>query len=222
MKKILGKQILIVGVLALIVLMLNTISVEAALQANQNTEYKTEKSETDWIKAFREMEKTGGAMGLDETFNDTTLVADKSNDIDVHMMKATEYGAIAILSASGYGNPDNARDITTTTGNNTGVMLQTGNWEYVAGGLSGSIFKNVNSRYFDSYGSDKSSVKRGDALGDKDATNPGCEKWHGASTPSWVYASWPYFARGYYGIFSFNRDIGTDCARGVAVCGQGL
>lgn len=38
-------------------------------------------------------------MGLDETFN-ADLTSKESNNIDVHMMRSTEYGAIAILSAS--------------------------------------------------------------------------------------------------------------------------
>jgi len=32
-------------------------------------------------------------------------------------MKNTEYGAMAILSASGFGNPANTKTIETTTGN---------------------------------------------------------------------------------------------------------
>ncbi len=36
----------------------------------------------------------------------------KKNGIDVHMMLPTEYGAVAILSASGYGNSGKLRDET--------------------------------------------------------------------------------------------------------------
>ena len=65
------------------------------------------------MRAFRTMEQAGGSMGLAETLN-ADLTSKESNNMDVHMMRSTEYGAIAILSASGYGNPSNAQAITTT------------------------------------------------------------------------------------------------------------
>ena len=57
-------------------------------------------------------------------------------------MRSTEYGAIAILSASGYGNPQTLQNsaVKTTTGNKTGVYFTGNNWEWVAGGVNGSIF----------------------------------------------------------------------------------
>ena len=78
--------------------------VKAALQANPNTQYKKKDSATNWISNFRKMETAGGAMGLKETLNTDLTSSSGSNGIDVHMMRTTEYGAIAILSASGYGN----------------------------------------------------------------------------------------------------------------------
>ena len=150
MKKNIEKMLWIVGI-AILLLLITPIEVNAALQANPNTQYKKTAQSTDWMRAFRTMEQAGGSMGLAETLN-ADLTSKESNNIDVHMMRSTEYGAIAILSASGYGNPSNAQAITTTTGNNTGVILNTNNkWEYVAGGGKNRIFPGVNGRYFDTY-----------------------------------------------------------------------
>ncbi len=197
--------------------------VKAALQANPNTQYTKAAGATSWMTWFRQMEEPGGAMGLNETLKDD-LTSESSNGIDVHMMRTTEYGAIAILSASGYGNPSNDRAITSTTGNETGVMVNTNQWEWNAGGLQGSIFSGVNSRYFDTYTGERESARVGDALGSSTTTNQGTAGWHSASYSNWVYSSSPYFGRGKGGIFSFGRDNDRDSyyARGVVVCGAGL
>ena len=72
----------------------------------------------------RKMEELGGTMGLSETLNDNLTSSSTSNNIDVHMEKNTEYGALAILSASSYGNPNKVEDGNTTTGNVTGVVMK--------------------------------------------------------------------------------------------------
>ena len=197
--------------------------VKAALQANPNTQYKKTATPENWMKGFRQMETAGGAMGLNETLKDG-LISESSNGIDVHMMRTTEYGAIAILSASGYGNPSNAKAITSTTGNETGIILNTNNYEWTAGGLQGSIFSGVNSRYFDTYTGNQSSARAGDALGTSTTPNPGAAGWHSASGSNWVYSSYPYFKRGNGGIFSFNNNNASNSnyGRGVVVCGAGL
>ena len=198
--------------------------VKAALQANPNTQYTKTATPENWMKGFRQMETAGGAMGLNETLNTDLTSSSGSNGIDVHMMRTTEYGAIAILSASGYGNPSNDRAITSTTGNETGVMVNTNQWEWNAGGLQGSIFSGVNSRYFDTYTGERESARVGDALGSSTTTNPGAAGWHSASYSNWVNSSYPYFLRGRGGIFSFDGDgdRGSYSARGVVVCGAGL
>ena len=197
--------------------------VKAALQANPNTQYTKAAGATSWMTWFRQMEEQGGAMGLNETLKDD-LTSESSNGIDVHMMRTTEYGAIAILSASGYGNPSNDRAITSTTGNETGVMVNTNQWEWNAGVLQGSIFSGVNSRYFDTYTGERESARVGDALGSSTTTNPGAAGWHSASNSDWVSSSYPYFGRGEGGIFSFScgNDSCSYYARGVVVCGAGL
>ena len=197
--------------------------VKAALQANPNTQYSKRLLSVNWIKEFRQMETAGGAMGLNETLNTDLTSSSGSNGIDVHMMRTTEYGAIAILSASGYGNPSNANAITTTTGNETGVILNTKYFEWTAGGLQGIIFSGVNRRYFDTYTTSQSSARAGDALGTDTTSNPGATGWHYAAYyDNWVESGNPCFVRGYRGIFSFNNGHDIDYGRGVAVCGAGL
>ena len=217
-------KLLALAIMLVIMTLMPIGQVKAALQANPNTQYKKTLTPENWMKEFRQMETAGGAMGLNETLNTDLTSSSGSNGIDVHMMRTTEYGAIAILSASGYGNPSNAQAITSTTGNETGVMLNTNNWEWTAGGLQGSIFSGVNSRYFDTYTGNQSSARAGDALGSSTTTNPGAAGWHSASYSDWVSSSYPYFVRGYGGIFSFDGGgaSGSVCGRGVVVCGAGL
>lgn len=204
---------------------LPTGQVKAALQSNSNTQYKTTYAPITWMSQIRQIETAGNAMGLSESLN-SDLTSKESNGIDVHMMKSTEYGAIAILSASGYGNPQTLQSssVKTTTGNKTGIYFSGSNWEWVAGVLDESIFGGVNARYFDTYSESQASARIGDALGSSSTTNPGCIGWHSASYRSWVNRSNPYFERGYGGLFSFDNDDASsgDCARGVAVVGAGL
>ena len=172
---------------------------------------------------FRKMEETGGAMGLSETLNADLTSSSGSNNIDVHMMRTTEYGAIAILSASGYGNSQTLKNssIKTTTGNKTGVYLSGGNWEYNAGGLENSIFSGVNKKYYDTYTTARNSARVGDALGER--TNNGCQGWHSASSAGWVYGGSRCFVRDDGGVFSFYCSSSDAYGgRGVAVVGAGL
>lgn len=211
------KKYLMILFLALSITILPMGGVKAALQANPNTHVKKTDAPTNWMSNIRKMEETNGAMGLSEGLN-SDLTSKESNNIDVHMMRTTEYGAIAILSASGYGNTKTLQNssIKTTTGNKTGVYFTGNNWEWNAGGLQGNIFRGVNAKYYDSYTESSSSAKVGDTFG--------CKRWHSASTSSWVNNSNPYFARDYGGLFSFdNDDNGIKyVGRGVAVCGTGL
>ena len=160
---------------------------QAALQANPNTHGKKTLNLSSWISQIRQMEAADGAMGLAETIG-SNLTGAESNGIDVHMMKTTEYGAMAILSASGYGNPSNEAAITSTTGNNTGVMIDTTQWEWTAGSAGAGIPSGADARYYDLYTTETTSVKVGDALGSETAINPGCATWHGARYSDWVNA----------------------------------
>ena len=105
MKKILSKIFIIICVIGLIAVTLSSSKVQAAIQSNPNTYYTKITTAINWMSYFRNMEKVGGALGLSETIDGTTMLAtSESNNLDSHMIKSTEYGAIAILSASGYGN----------------------------------------------------------------------------------------------------------------------
>lgn len=206
---------------------------KATLQANPNTHVKKTDSVVNWMTNIRNMEKPGEAMGLNEDISED-LTSSDSNNIDVHMVKSTEYGACAILSASGYGNPQilQESEIKTTTGNKTGVYFTGTNWEYVAGGLEGGIPNGVNPIYYDKYTADSNITKVGDALGTSTTTNPGCRGWHSASISNWCDTC---FFRGgigvmgeYGGLFGFGNSSyfsvrnTVACGRGVAVCGEGL
>lgn len=213
------KKFLSVMVIVMMAMVMNAGEAKAALQANPNTHYyKRVAIFSNWMRLFREMETTGNAMGLNEELEEN-LTPKESNSIDVHMMRSTEYGAIAILSASGYGNSSNENAITTTTGNKTGVMLNTTQWEYVAGTCTSF---SANERYYDQYTGNRNSAKTGDALD--------LSGWHGASSSDWVTDGYPYFVRGCNGIFSVrcnstSGDVyyyGNAYGRGVAVCGAGL
>ena len=218
------KLILATLTIMFVALLCSTVEAQAALQANSDTNYKSEniKKPAEWMSGFRQMEEKGGGMGLSETLSGDLTSTSGSNSIDVHMMRATEYGAIAILSASGYGNPSNEQKLTTTTGNKTGIYFSGANYEFVAGGLDGSIFSGTNKKYYDTYTTKRSSARVGDALGE--TTNNGCQGWRSTSYYYWVDNNSPYFSRDNDGLFSFiNRsDNISYWSRGVAVVGTGL
>ena len=209
------------------ILMIGGTSSKAALQANMTTHNaKGTKTGAKWIEQIRQMETAGQTMGLNETLN-TDLSPKTSNNIDVHMMRTTEYGAVAILSASGFGNPKKLSEVSikSSTGNVTGVYM--GNrWEGTAGVCSASTVRK-NARYYDLYTTSNTSAKVGDALGTDSTPNKGCADWHGASNARWLNNTAYGFIRGYNGVFSFDgysHYWGKDnfCGRGVAVVGTGL
>lgn len=180
------KKIGIILILVTMIVILTGGNVKAALQANPNTHMKKKNSLVNWATSIRQMEASDGAMGLGETIG-SDLTSNGSNEIDVHLMRSTEYGAMAILAASGYGNPSNEKIKTTTTGNNTGVILSTGDYEWTSGvQYVSNVGQGVNERYYDLYTESNTSAKPGDALGTKDTTNPGCAGWHTASPSKWI------------------------------------
>lgn len=221
-----AKLILITLVIMLATILLSTIDVNATLQANGKT---SKSASTDaWISVFRNMEKQGEGMGLSETINADLTAKSASNNIDVHMAKSTEFGAMLILTASAYGNPSNEPDIDTSTGNATGVKFCYWN-ENVAATTTSSFLNSFNRKYWDGYANTGSLeyVHRGDAVGTKTAANPGCHLWHGSKSASLN----KNILRGgtVNGIFSYSFNDGNkrysneySNSRGVAVCGEGL
>ena len=206
--------------------MIGGTSSNAALQANMTTHNaKGTKTGAQWIEQIRQMETAGQTMGLNETLN-TDLTPVESNNIDVHMMRTTEYGAVAILSASGFGNPKKLSEVSikSSTGNVTGVYMGD-RWEWTAGVCAASTV-GKNARYYDLYTTSNTSAKVGDALGTADTPNKGCSGWHDTSYSNWLSGASYGFMRGGDGVFSFNRNDWTSyvsyCGRGVAVVGTGL
>lgn len=163
MKKIL-KTTMLTLVFATTLVLTNTVTSKAALQANGNTS-KPDTIE-NWLLNIRKMEETGGTLGLTDTINTTDLTssASTSNNLDIHMEKNTEYGAMAILSASAYGNQNKINSGETTTGNKSGVYINL-NKEWVsAGSLTGyAQFENANVKYKNAY-TTKYVAKVGDAI----------------------------------------------------------
>ena len=224
--KRLNKKILIIVSMSLLIMTMFIGNSKASLQANSNTHYKGVNVLPNWMLNIRNMEKTGEAMGLNEVLNTDLTSEGESNNIDVHLLKSTEYGAIAILSASGYGNPQTLQEseIKTTTGNKTGMYFSGVNWELTPGVLEGVKPAGAHSRYYNAYGE----LKAGDALGNATTINPGCVGWHSSNHSSYVSHYAYYLVRGGGGLFSFSADnyYGHEqysyFAREAAVCGQGL
>ena len=168
-------------VLSVIMMYIPTRS-KAGLQANG--ESVKQDSINNWLLNVRQMESSGGTLGLTDSINQTNLTssAETSNNLDIHMEKNTEYGAMAILSASSYGKPDKINDGETTTGNKSGIYINI-NKEWVAAGSLTALsrYVNANSRYKNYY-TDNYVAKQGDAIVET-------KGWHGSGTSVWITAS---------------------------------
>ena len=234
-----------ISVIALIMLLIITIAggVQAYQSTAKNTSYSNVKNNTatDWINGIRKMESEN--LGLSETIDEDTLVSEGSNNIDVHMLKNTEYGAIVILGASDYGKQgqDTGSNVETTRrmdmGNVTGTTKQassTGNkygiyelsgyiynntWiygyqEWVAGGGTTFIRETINPRYIDRY--ETATPKVGDATLETYG-------WHGSGSAV-IATGTNCFFRGGSGVFytSYTGATGNYYARAAVWCGEGL
>ncbi len=203
MKKTKKLKLIALVMLLTTIMLLTTTNVKAVLQANYTThnDLPIEKTGTEWINEIRQMEASGGTMGLNEKLNDNGSLLDNGthNNIDVHMMKTTEWGAIEILAASGYG-AGNAKAIDkTTTNNSTGVYFKGDLNEWTAGiaTVSGTVGSDKDSRYYDNYETTDGDVsnienpasnggpKPGDGLGIPNNEDlgyyPGCMGWETAT-----------------------------------------
>ncbi len=168
------KMLLLILMMTIGIIMGKENSSQAALQSNGGS--PATKDVNGWITGIRQMQTTGGTLGLTDTINGTNLTSDNKN-LDIHMQKNTEYGAMVILSASSYGNPNQIADGQTTTGNETGVKMKI-NKEWVAAGMSNTAaasMKNAVGRYKNQYTAPNYTEKIGDAvatIGGWHATNP--------------------------------------------------
>lgn len=149
----------------------------AALQSNGGT--PTAKNLETWLLQIRKMQELGGTLGRTDTINTEDLTSE-ATDLDIHMEKNTEYGAMAILSASAYGNPNKINDGETTTGNSTGVVIKINNEWVAAGNVANSAqYTKANSRYKNMYITSYV-AKNGDAIGETAG-------WHSSSNSIWLY-----------------------------------
>lgn len=176
----------------------------AALQSNGGTPIT--KDLGTWILQIRKMQELGGTLGRTDTINTEDLTSE-ATDLDIHMEKNTEYGAMAILSASAYGNPNKINDGETSTGNSTGVVIKL-NKEWVAAGYisSSAQYTKANSRYKNMY-TTTYVAKSGDAIGET-------ADWHSSSSSTWLFDNYNSgLLRAYGGsIFSYsgNGYFGSD------------
>ena len=147
----------------------------AALQSNTNTPIT--KNRNTWINDVRKMEGLNGTLGLEETQNsDLTPTAESgSNNLDIHMQKNTEYGAMVLLSASNYGKSGKINSGETTTGNKTGLVIPY-NYEWTAAHYPDYYaLPAVDGRYIDNYGTaSENNRKNGDASAET-------QNWHGST-----------------------------------------
>lgn len=176
------KILIILSTLLLAVVFINNKSY-AVLQSNGGT--VATKDIGTWMTQIRNMEAIGGSLGLEETIAGNLLTNGDTNNLDCHMEKNTEYGAMAILSASSYGNPEKIENGGTTTGNNSGVVINI-NKEWTAAGILSacSQYANASARYKNTYsqGSGYSvtyAKKNGDAITETSG-------WHGSSASTWL------------------------------------
>lgn len=222
-----------IKILAIICALAMATNVHAALQSRPGVDAKNA-SVSDFFKLIREMEATGGVMGLNANFarNSTTGEYEETtetNSVDVHMCKNTEWGAAAMLASSDYGagnnNITNTYDKTnktygvtaSTTGDMTGVFGMYGGSafeEYVAG----AIISKMNSsdsycgyltkaapRYMDSY-------MEGTSYQDLSRYIPGDAtyemKTFRGGTSVFIYNTDPIFVRGGSGMLASSSENG--------------
>lgn len=211
-------------ILASLLIMPNTS--RAALQSNGGTPAK--KTIDQWMLQIRQMQSAGGTLGLTDTINETGLTGTNSN-LDIHMEKNTEFGAMAILSASSYGKPDKVNTGETTTGNKTGVVINL-NKEWVAAGTISSTktYRNAVGRYKNAY-TTSYVAKAGDAIKET-------EGWYGSTSSTWIPNSdrsgllrsysdslFSYYGWGYYNRFLYDADYTKSWAsRACIVVGSGV
>lgn len=180
----------------------------AALQSNGGTPVK--KYASEWILQIRQMQELGGTLGRTDSVDKTNLTSN-ATDLDIHMEKNTEYGAMVILSASAYGNPNKIEDGGTTTGNSTGIVFNLSNERVAAKQdvkTNVMAFDNASPRYINNY-SNKSKV--GDALTET-------KGWHGSTNYLWFNNDLSGLLRGIKeSVFSYFGGYDNEFLNGVYI-----
>ena len=193
------KKMLIILFGILILIMCINSNSYARVQSNDESPIAS-KSIPQWMQQIRQMEQLGGGLGLEETINGQLLSNNGVNNLDCHMQKNTEYGGLAILSASSYGNPEKITNGQTTTGNASGVVMNiNGEWTS-AGTISwNSVYTNAQKRYKNIYNMNYA-AKAGDAITETAG-------WHGSTNNTWL--SWKNVWNG------ANIDQNANCYAGL-------
>lgn len=223
----------IISIVVMMLLLLSPKQVQANVQSRSDKARLTNKTASEFFELIRKMETSSGPMGLSATVEEVTVNAgtanegktisetSDSNNIDAHMMKNTEWGAVAMLMDSAYGSKQSGSSSTaTTTGNKSGVYEFSSRWEYIAGmwntknSYNGYIYY-ANEKYWDKYTEEANKV--GDAT--KETLN-----WKNSSGSGFVSSTYPVFIRGSSSAFSFNGHGGyansNGGARVAVVCGS--
>ena len=204
-------KIALISVLIMLLGVILTGNVNASLQSRPGATSLVNKSASVFFLLSRQMETSSGPMGLNATIeiqNDKVVETSASNNIDVHMIKNTEYGTAAMLAASSYGKCPTGSSSASTTGNSSGIMqMAGGKLEHVAGiyntGKAGADYKyiyNADSWHKNLYATDvaKDSYIPGDATYET-------HNWYGSSNSNFVSASYPIFRRG-TPVFGYARS----------------
>lgn len=220
-----SKKLLVVFAVVLIATVIAPIRSNAGLQANKGGTSLVNMSASGFFKGSRFMETQYGTLGKNAVFDDK-YVDTTGNGIDSHMILNTEWGTVAMLTASSFGA---GKEITgnsdsTSTGNESGIYnLANGMSEYTAtvdnSEKNGNgLLQNADSRYFNLYSSWYTTYKG-------DATE--CVKWLGATI---AYKNnietYPSFYRGINALFGYDINdaygFSNITSRAVAVCGENL
>ncbi len=227
-----SKKIMSMMIIAVLVIIGAPHLSQAGLQANKGGSTLTHVKANDLFIEIRKMETQYGTLGKNAILDTTTYIDSVENGIDSHMILNTEYGTIAILAKSKYGQ-DSSSSNDTTTGNESGVFRLGGYgsgystvYENVAGIYTSTneytnIIGNADARYYNKYDSEIS--KPGDAMG----IFTRWKNYPSSSNPILRRGTWFDMCnseadegRGeFYIAGTGSRNVGT---RAVVVCGTGL
>lgn len=225
-----GKQKLntVLGTIIFAIIVLVTNKSNAALQSNGDTPAK--KNIGTWLLEVRKMQTSGETLGLSDTINTTNLTSNNTN-LDIHMEKNTEYGAMALLSASAYGKPDKINDGETTTGNKSGIYMNI-NKEWVAATVN-NVFSGYADRYKNIYNKSYS-AKIGDAMTETSEWHGSINKWAtnydvnmgiARAFSKGIFSYWSTYAYSYGSANPFNGGTDTRAvfsSRAVIVNGSNV
>ena len=204
--------IILIGIIALALMPIKSYAVLQA-SGSGTASYTID----NWLGKVREMESAGGTFGKTEEFDTENTEGKRflsitgSNKLDCHMEKNTEYGAMALLSASAYGNPSKINSSETTTGNATGVYIYLNNEIVSAGSITAvENYVKADDRYKNFYTTNYE-ARKGDAISETAG-------WHGGAT-GWIYgwdgdANWgSTLLRGNGSVFGYYGNGGSFYAR---------